>query len=113
MNNGAALDQVVSSLDLHLVISDRNVLGYLAQFPDEESQIEKALEALKVGVIAIQSASPTLDTTVVQAHFSEMEAGLRESVGEFQRRFKQELRDYFQQDDGIVPRSIDSIFGDR
>jgi len=111
MNNGAALDQVISSLDLHLVISDRNVLGYLAQFPDEESQIEKALEALKVGVIAIQSASPTLDTTVVQERFAEMEAGMRESVSDFQRRFKQNLSDYFEENKGIVPRSIDGIFG--
>ncbi len=54
------INGTVSSLDLTLGITDRNVLGYLAQFDDEETQSEKALEALKVGVIAIQSARTEL-----------------------------------------------------
>jgi hypothetical protein len=53
MTNGTIANEVVSSLDLNLVIKDRNILGYLAQFHDEETQIEKAIEALKVGVVAI------------------------------------------------------------
>ncbi len=102
----------VSSLDLTLVITDRNVLGYLALFEEEEMQCEKALEALKVGVIAIQSASPTLDTQVVQAKFSEVEGRLREQLGEFQRKLTDDLRRYFEEQNGVVPRSIDGIFGD-
>lgn len=111
MSNGAVINQVVSSLDLNLIITDRNTLGYLAQFPDEETQIEKAIEALKVGVVAIQSASPTLDTTVVQSHFSEMETRMRESISEFQRSVKDDLKEYFEDNNGIVPRSIDGVFG--
>jgi len=102
----------VSSLDLSLVIIDRNVLTYLAQFPDEEIQCEKALEALKVGVIAIQSASPTLDTQVVQSKFSEVESRLRGQLGEFQKKVTDDLCRYFAEQDGVVPRSIDGIFGE-
>lgn len=104
-------EQVLSSLDLNLVITDRNVTSYLSQFPNEETQTEKAIEALKVGVIAIQSASPTLDTTVVQSHFSEMETRMRQSINDFQHSVKEDLKKYFEDNDGIVPRSIDGVFG--
>jgi hypothetical protein len=108
LNNAA-----VSSLDLTLVITDRNVVGYLAQFRDEEKQCEKALEALKVGVIAILSASPTLDTQVVQTKFSEVEGRMREQLGDFQRKVADDFCRYFEEQDGVVPRSIDGIFGDK
>lgn len=112
MSNGTIVSEVVSSLDLNLVITDSNVLNYLAEFHDEETQIEKALEALRVGVIAIQSASPTLDTSVVQSEFADMETRMRESISDFQGSVKDELQKYFEAEDGSVPRSIDGIFGD-
>jgi len=107
------INGTVSSLDLTLGITDRNVLGYLAQFDDEETQSEKALEALKVGVIAIQSASPTLDTQVVQAKFSEIENRMREQLAEFQGKVTEDFCRYFKEQDGVVPRSIDGVFGDK
>lgn len=112
MSVQAANHEVISSLDLNLIITDQTVLGYLAQFASEDTQIEKALEALKVGVIAIQSASPTLDTTVVQTQFAEMESSMREYVSAFQKGIKDDLNKYFESNDGVVPRSIDDIFGD-
>jgi hypothetical protein len=107
--NTAAL----SSIDLTLVVTDPNVLGYLAKFRDEELQCEKALEALNVGVIAILSASPTLDTQVVQVKFSEVEGRMREQLGEFQKKVTDDLCRYFAAQDGVVPRSIDGIFGEK
>jgi|LSQX01.3.fsa_nt_gb uncharacterized protein YfcZ (UPF0381/DUF406 family) len=102
----------LSSLDLTLVITDPNVISYLSQFDDEESQAEKALEALKVGVIAIQSASPTLDTHIVQAKFAEVETRMQEQLTEFQRKVKDDLCRYFEEQNGVVPRSIDGVFGE-
>jgi hypothetical protein len=102
----------VSSLDLSLVIADQNIIAYLVQFEDEQTQADKALEALKVGVIAIQSASPTLDTRVVQTKFAEVEGRIREQMTEFQRKVAEDLCRYFEEHDGVVPRSIDGIFGD-
>src|SRR5215831_10269244 len=109
--NNVRESAVIASLDLNLVISDRNVLAYLAQFEDEEAQSEKALEALKVGVIAIQSASPTLDTQVVQAKFAEVESRMKEQMGDFQKKVTDDLVRYFAEKDGVVPRSIDGVFG--
>lgn len=111
MGNHMTTQDVLSSLDLNLIVSDRNVVAYLSQFPDEETQTEKAIEALKVGVIAIQSASPTLDTTVVQSQFTEMETRMRKSVSDFQRSVKKDLQKYFEDNEGVVPRSIEGVFG--
>jgi hypothetical protein len=47
-----------------LVVRDHTVIDYLATF-DEEDRPERALDALKVGAIALRSASPTLDADVV------------------------------------------------
>ncbi|MBL8821332.1 MAG: hypothetical protein JNJ77_02005 [Planctomycetia bacterium] len=113
INNHVLKSDVLSSLDLHLIINDRNILAYLAQFEDEEVQCEKALEAIKVGVIAIQSASPTLDTQVVQAKFAEVETRMKEQMGEFQKKVSDDLVRYFAENDGVVPRSIDVVFGDK
>src|SRR5439155_27036987 len=63
-------------------------------------------------VIAIQSASPTLDTQVVQAKFSELESRMREQIADFQKSVKEDLCRYFEEHDGVVPRSIDGVFGD-
>lgn len=111
--NNVHKSNVVSNMDLNLVVSDRNVLAYLAQFEDEDIQCEKALEALKVGVIAIQSASPTLDTQVVQSKFAEVESRMKEQMGEFQKKVADDLVRYFAENDGVVPRSIDGVFGDK
>jgi len=105
-------NEVISSLNLDVVITDQTVLGYLAKFSNESTQIEKALEAIKVGVIAIQSASPTLDTTIVQSHFAEMDSSMREYITTFQKSIKDDLKKYFESQDGVLPRSIDEIFGE-
>ncbi len=111
-NNNSA-SSVLSSLDLQLFVTDRNVLTYLAQFEDEAVQCEKALEALKVGVIAIQSASPTLDTAVVQAKFNEVESRMKGQMSEFERKVADDLIRYFAERDGVVPRTIDGALGEK
>jgi hypothetical protein len=65
-----------------------------------------------VGVIAIQSASPTLDTQVVQAKFAEVESRLREQMAEFQRKLSEDLGRYLQEEDGVFPKSLDVVFGE-
>jgi hypothetical protein len=47
-----------------LEVRDRTVIDYLERF-DEEDRPERALDALRVGVIALRSANPTLDSEVV------------------------------------------------
>jgi hypothetical protein len=53
-----------AAICLDLEVRDPTVNDYLARF-DAEDRPDKALDALKVGVIALQSVSPTLDAEEV------------------------------------------------
>src|SRR5260370_29633290 len=92
-SNGCENGPVTMDLTLH--VTDPMVLGYLQRF-EGDNRIEKAQEALKVGVIALQQASPTLDTQVVQEKFSAFEKELGEQFSLF-----------LGERDGVLPRSLD------
>ncbi len=94
------------------MVKDSNTLTYLSGFGEPETRAEQALEALKVGFIAIQSASPTLDTRVVPAKFADLENKMKECISAFQGSVKDELTRYFNDRDGVVPRSIDGVLGE-
>ncbi len=59
-----------AAIRLNLEVRDHSVIDYLARF-EEEDRLERALDALKVGVIALRSASPTLDAEVVARQFEQ------------------------------------------
>ena len=89
---------------ISLEVTDPNVLTYLSGYEDEQLRCERANEALKVGVIAIRSASPTLDTTVVQAKFSDLEGRMKDYLDEFMTAVRDDMADYFKAGDGVVPK---------
>jgi hypothetical protein len=99
------------TLFLNLEVADPNVIAYLAAF-DETVRCERANEALKVGVIAIRSASPTLDTSVVQAKFTDLEGRMKDFLDEFMTAVQDDLAIYFKDQDGVVPKSINGVFGE-
>lgn len=98
-------------LNLSLEISDPLIVDYLLQFPEEVRE-QKALEALKVGVIAIQSASPSLDTRIVEEKFRDVEEEIRENVDAFKDELKVRLEQYFKAEGGSVPIFIEKHFGE-
>lgn len=104
-------DAKATAIELAFTTDDPIVVGYLTQF-EHPKRVEKALDALKVGVIAIQSASPTLDTKIVDGKFKEVQENLQEHVREFQEDLTEELEKYFKEHDGVVPKSLDDLFGD-
>jgi len=97
-------------LHLSLSITDPLVTKYLRGF-DESVREDKASEALRVGVIAIQSASPTLDTRVVEEKFTEIDSRINGYVSDFQRDLQVKLEEFFKSGSGTVPRSLESLFG--
>src|SRR5437016_5760255 len=103
-------DEVKGSLHLEINIRDANVIKYLTGF--EESQREdKAIEALRVGVIAIQSASPTLDTRVVEEKFREVDKSINSCLTDFQNNVRAQLDEHFKPGSGSMPRSLEDLFG--
>ncbi|SRR5579872_150832 len=81
-----------ASLLLQLHIEDTDVIDYLQSFPPEERE-GKALEALRVGVIALRSVTPALDTSIVDRKFGELERNLEEYTRDFSRELSGLMRD--------------------
>jgi len=104
--------KVPSELSLKLTVKDENVIKYLISYESPERE-DKALEALKVGVIAILSASPSLDTKVVEEKFDEIEKNLEEYSEAFRKSLGDELKKYFEKEKGDVPAAINSALGEK
>lgn len=75
------------SVELFIKSHDPLIVNYLALF-DEDEKVEKALEALRVGIIAIHSASPTLDTKVVDDKFNQVQT----TIDNYLNGFKGDLK---------------------
>ena len=104
-------DLLNSHINLALTISDPNVIKYLAQF-DEETRMAKAAEALKVGVIAIMSASPSLDMQIVEEKFTDIESRLAEKLHDFDEQFGDLLSSYMDKTDGQLPKFFTTKLGE-
>ena len=91
MINGS---KTMTSAKLVLNITDQNTITYLNQFDDDTVE-SKALEALKIGVIAIESATPTIDTNLVRKRFGELVTNMDDCFDGFNTDVKQELDKIF------------------
>lgn len=99
------------ALEVTLLIEDPQIVRYLSRF-SQDRRNEKALEALKVGVLALESASPTLDARIVEERFRSTEAAIDSYLGEFQRQASETLKTYFDKR-GQLPVTLDSFLGEK
>ena len=91
----------ISLIPLTLEVCEPLLVAYFEPY-EEPERSAKALEALKVGVIALQTACPTLDTQIVKDQFTEM-----------QQDFGEALARCFAEKDGLLPKSLNDAFGDK
>ena len=96
---------------LNLEVKDAGTIQYLNQF-DPVSQNERALEALKIGSIAIQSATPAIDTRFVQERFNEFSSTIDGCMIGFNDEITNELDNYFNSRNGTLNKSLDNFLGD-
>ncbi len=73
-------------------------------------QQELLLHAIEVGVLALQSATPILDTTVVQRKFDASHLQLTEQIALFQESITTQFQSYFDQDTGKYTTLIAQFF---
>lgn len=85
---------------LTLEITDRPVIRYLSKFHMYQRK-GKALEALRLGVFAIQSAGSALDASIVEDSFREILQKMESSLAE-----------YFRGGDGMFPKAIQELTGE-
>lgn len=90
--------------------TDTVILDYL--FPFERTLWEeKARDALKVGVVAIKSASPVLDAKIIEEKFKDAKREMDNLLKDFKNELNGNLKDYFHNEKGHVKTIFTDIFG--
>ncbi|MBC8307033.1 MAG: hypothetical protein H8E55_66150 [Pelagibacterales bacterium] len=90
-------------------MTDSGTIQYLSKYDDEIN--ERALEALKIGTIVIQSAIPEIDTRLVEQRFDNLAKKMDECMTEFNSDISYELDQLFDDDDGKLNKSLDGFLG--
>ncbi len=95
-----------------IVLTDGGLAAALAQ--REESDRAAVVErALRVGLIAIQDASTSVDTDVVRREFEKLVAQTTAANQEAARALEEVLRANFADGDGRLPRTLERFLGDK
>lgn len=100
-----------STFEISLRISDPQIISYLNKFTADQRQ-QKAIEAMKVGIIALESASPTLDARIVEEKFKNTEDAINRCIVDFQLKTGNTLKEYFAEK-GEMPTKLDAFLGER
>jgi len=96
---------------LELEVVDQDVLAALRSQPDLSAMSAFALQALKVGVLAIRQASGTLDSRTIQQEADSLLANLRTTLIEQTGTVKAVLGSYFDPASGMFQNRLDRLVG--
>jgi hypothetical protein len=104
------------AIDLELRIEDRDVIAALAAYPDGPAREEYALEALKIGVLALRRASSAFDAEFIQRETSRLLETLRENLAHHSQssheRLTLSLKEYFDPEDGRFSQRVRRLTAD-
>jgi hypothetical protein len=92
------------AVHLELCVEDPDVIAELEKFDEGPERDQFALEALKIGVLALRRASSALDGEFIQRETTRLLESLRRQLDDHarsaQERLNQSLKDYFDPQDG-------------
>src|SRR5262245_49614923 len=92
------------AIDLELHVEDRDVIAALVNYPEGAERDDYALEALKIGVLALRRASSALDGEFIQRETTRLLDAMRRSLDDHARtaheRLNHSLKEYFDPQDG-------------
>jgi hypothetical protein len=95
-----------------LVLADATLAGSLAERePDERPAVVE--RALRIGLLALQDASTTVDVDVVRREFEKLVAQTTAVNEQAARAVEDVLRANFADGDGRLPRTLEKFLGDR
>jgi hypothetical protein len=100
-------------LPLELLVEDRDVIQELEKFPEGPERDEFALEALKIGVLALRRASTALDGEFIQRETTRLLDTLRRQLDDHaraaQERLNLSLKEYFDPQDGRFSQRVQCL----
>jgi hypothetical protein len=96
----------------HLTLVDPAVAAIVAERPDDERApfVERAL---RIGLLALQSAGTTLNVDLVRAEFDKLVRQGEQANERAAQALDQALRANFGDGDGKLPRTLDKYLGER
>jgi hypothetical protein len=100
-------------LPLELQVDDRDVIAELEKYPEGPERDEFALEALKIGVLALRRASTALDGEFIQRETTRLLDALRRQLDDHSRaahdRLNHSLKEYFDPQDGRFSQRVQCL----
>jgi hypothetical protein len=106
-------DALPFAIDLELHVEDRDVIAALANYPEGAERDDYALEALKIGVLALRRASSALDGEFIQRETTRLLDAMRRSLDDHARtahdRLNQSLKEYFDPQGGRFSERVRSL----
>jgi hypothetical protein len=100
-------------LPLELVVEDRDVVLELEKYAEGPERDEFALEALKIGVLALRRASTALDGEFIQRETTRLLDSLRRQLDDHSRvaheRLNLSLKEYFDPQDGRFTQRVQCL----
>ena len=100
-------------MPLELLVEDRDVVAELEKYAEGPDRDEFALEALKIGVLALRRASAALDGEFIQRETTRLLETLRRQLDDHARtahdRLNHSLKEYFDPQDGRFSQRVQSL----
>lgn len=86
--------EITNELYIPVNLSDPIISGFISNYP-ESDQVGRLLEALYVGITALQSAVPHIDTSLVESRFKDFNQKIQVSFDKLQRDLEQKIKSTF------------------
>lgn len=104
------------AIDLELCVEDRDVIAALVEFADGPERNDYALEALKIGVLALRRASAAMDGEFIQRETNRLLETLRQTLDGHSHaaneRLASSLKEYFDPESGRFSQRVRRLTAD-
>ncbi len=101
------------SLELDLVVRDRDVISALAEYPEGRERNEYALEAMKIGVLALRHVGGQATADVIQRESARLVKDMQQTLNEHKQLVSSQLgstlKDYFDPQDGRFSERVQRL----
>ena len=101
------------SLELDLVVRDRDVISALAEYPEGRERSEYALEALKIGVLALRHVGGQATADLIQRESARLVKDMQQTLDQHKQlvssQLGSKLKDYFDPQDGRFTERVQRL----
>ncbi len=109
-------DDLPFSIPLELTVNDRDTIRALVKYSEGSTRDDFALEALKIGVLALRHAAGTIDADLVQRQMNQMLETLNGQLTKHSElaheRLSGSLKEYFDPEDGRFSQRVKRLTAD-